>query len=74
MGKFKDIEVPIFLDTGSAVTIINEEIWSLGKKENETLKEVSFAVRSITKQAVEILGETEIKFSLQLNWRRSMKE
>ena len=58
MGKFKDVEVPILLDTGSAVTKINEEIWSLVKEKNETLKEVSFAVRSVTKQAVEILGET----------------
>ena len=74
MGKFKDVEVPILLDTGSTVTIINEEIWNLVKEKNETLKEVSFAVRSVTKQAVEILGETEIKFSLQLSRRRSMKE
>ena len=74
MGKFKDVEVPILLDTGSAVTIINEEIWSLVKEKNETLKEVSFAVRSVTKQAVEILGETEIKFSSQLSRRRSTKE
>ena len=38
------------------------------------MRKVSFAVKSVTTQTVEILVETEIKFSLLLSRSRSTKE
>jgi hypothetical protein len=45
LKKFGNIEVPILIDSGSGVTIIDEEIWKtvgIGKK----LKKVPFALRT----------------------------
>jgi hypothetical protein len=45
IGFFNQVEVPMLVDTGSAVTIINEDVWKL-LKSNEPLDKVPFSVKS----------------------------
>ena len=47
-GIFGNVLVPILIDSGSAVTIMDEEIWNLIKKKGEELGEVSFPLRLAT--------------------------
>jgi len=69
MGMFNEVEVPILIDTGSAVTIINEEVWKL-LKIKEPLENVPFAIRSVTKHAIEIIGQKEIALQLKSKAKR----
>jgi dUTPase len=64
MGMFNNVEVPMLIDTGSAVTIINEEVWKLFKS-TEPLENVPFAIRSVTKHAIEIIGQKDIALQLK---------
>ena len=59
-GMFKKVEIPILIDTGSAVTIIDEELWSLIKQKDEKLNKAPFAIRSVTQHTVKAIGEKEI--------------
>ena len=68
------MEVPMLIDTGSSITIINEEIWNIIKRRGEKLKEINYAVMTVNKQHVKILGETEIYFRMKLNRGKSTKE
>ena len=43
-GMFKKVEIPILIDTGSAVTIIDEKLWSLMKQKDEKLNKAPFAI------------------------------
>jgi predicted aspartyl protease len=69
MGMFNNVEVPMLIDTGSAVTIINEEVWKL-LKSTEPLENVPFAIRSVTKHAIEIIGQKEISLQLKPKARK----
>ena len=71
---FGNMEVPMLIDTGSSITIINEEIWNIIKRRGEKLKEINYTVMSVNKQQVKILGETEIYFRMKLNRGKSTKE
>ena len=46
---FGNMKVPMFIDTGSSITIINEEIWNVIKRRGEKLKEINYAVMSVNK-------------------------
>ena len=63
-GMFNKVEISILIDTGSAVTIIDEELWSLIKQKDEKLNKVPFAIRSVTQHTVEVMGEKEIYLEL----------
>jgi hypothetical protein len=54
----------MLVDTGSAVTIVNDEVWNM-LKINEPLETVSLAVKSVTQHAIEILGHKDIHFQLK---------
>ena len=64
-GIFGNVQGPILIDSESAVTIIDEEIWNLIKKREEELGKVSFHLRSATQHTLEILGQTEIILKLK---------
>jgi hypothetical protein len=64
MALFNDVEVPMLVDTGSAVTLINEEVWKV-LKINEPLEPVPFAVSSVNNHQIDILGKKVIRFSLK---------
>jgi hypothetical protein len=64
MALLNDVEVPMLVDTGSAVTLINEEVWKV-LKINEPLKPVPFAVSSVNNHQIDILGQKVIRFSLK---------
>jgi hypothetical protein len=61
---FNDVEVPMLVDTGSAITLINEEVWKV-LKINEPLEPVPFAVSSVNNHQIDILGQKVIRFSLK---------
>ena len=70
------MEIPILLDTGSAVTVIDEEIWKLMKAKDDKLEKVPFAIRSVTQHDIEILGQKDINITLptrKKNGRRNFK-
>jgi hypothetical protein len=62
--------VPILLDTGSAVTVIDEEIWGFIRKKNNHLEKVPFAIRSVTQHNIEILGQQRIEIALPRKQRK----
>ena len=64
-GIFGNVQVPILIDSGSAVTIMDEEIWNLKKKRGEELGKVSFPLRSATQHTLEVLGQTKIILKLK---------
>jgi hypothetical protein len=64
IGFFNQVEVPMLVDTGSAVTIINEDVWKL-LKSNEPLDKVPFSVKSVTQHALEIVGQKDLQFQLK---------
>jgi hypothetical protein len=70
MGMFNKVEVPMLIDTGSAVTLINEEIWKLFKS-TEPLENVPFAIKSVTKHAIEIIGQKDITQQLKPKARKA---
>ena len=75
-GILGNVEIPILLDTGSAVTVIDEELWQLAKKKDEFLEKVPFAIRSVTQHNIEILGQKDINLTLptrKRNGRKSFK-
>ena len=75
-GIFGNVEIPILLDTGSAVTVIDEEIWKLMKAKDDKLEKVPFAIRSVTQHDIEILGQKDINITLptrKKNGRRNFK-
>ena len=75
-GILGNVEIPILLDTGSAVTVIDEELWQLVKKKDERLEKVPFAIRSVTQHNIEILGQKDINLTLptrKRNGRKSFK-
>ena len=62
---FGNVQVPILIDFGSAVTIMDEEIWNLIKKKREKLGKVSFPMNSATQHTFEVLGRTKIILKLK---------
>ena len=64
-GIFGNVQVPILIDSGSAVTIMDEEIWNLIKKKGEELGKVLFPLRSATQHTLEVLGQTKIILKLK---------
>ena len=64
-GIFGKVQVPILIDSGSAVTIMDEEIWNLIKKRGEELGKVPFPLRSATQHTLEVLGQTKIILKLK---------
>ena len=60
---FGSVEIPILLYTGSAVTVIDEEIWKMMKAKDDKLEKVPFAIRSVTPHDIEILGQKEINIT-----------
>jgi predicted aspartyl protease len=73
-GAFSDIEVPILLDTGSAVTVIDEELWSLLNTRKESLEKVSFPIRSATHHNVDIIGQREMTLQLCTKRKKSVRK
>ena len=65
LGLFGNIKKAMLVDTGSAFTIITEDIWKSIKDKSNILEEVPFAVITVTKQAVKILGRTQIQFTIR---------
>ena len=61
---FENVQVPILIDSGSAVIIIDEEVWNLIKRRGKELDKMSFAIRSATQHVLEVLGQTKITFKL----------
>ena len=75
-GIFGSVEIPILLDTGSAVTVIDEEIWKMMKAKDDKLEKVPFAIRSVTQHDIEILGQKEVNITFptrKKNGRRNFK-
>ena len=75
-GIFESVEIPILLDTGSAVTVIDEEIWTMMKAKDDKLEKVPFAIRSVTQHDIEILGQKDINIifpTRKKNGRRNFK-
>jgi hypothetical protein len=70
MGIFNRIEVPMLIDTGSAVSIINEEVWKLLNIRGP-LDKVPFTVRSVTQHSIKIIGQKDIHFYLKPKSKRS---
>ena len=72
---FGKVEIPILLDTGSAVTVIDEEIWGVMKAKADKLEKVPFAIRSVTQHDIEILGQKDITITLptRRNGRQNFK-
>jgi hypothetical protein len=64
MGIFNRMEVPMLIDTGSAVSIINEEVWKLLNIRGP-LDKVPFTVRSVTRHSIKIIGQKDIHFYLK---------
>lgn len=63
MALFNDVEVSMLIDTGSAITLINDEVWKL-LKINEPLEQVPFAVSSVNNHKIEIVGQKVVRFAL----------
>jgi hypothetical protein len=63
-GMFGQVEMPILVDTGSAVTIIDEEVWRIINFRKEELHKVPFAIRSVTQHTIEIIGQKKIPIRL----------
>ena len=75
-GILGNVEIPILLDTGSTVTVIDEELWQLAKNKDVCLEKVPFAIRSVTQHNIEILGQKNINLTLptrKRNGRKSFK-
>ena len=68
------MEVPTLIDIGSSITIINEEVWNIIKRRGEKLKQVNYAVRSVHKHQIKIVGETKIYFRMKASRGKSTKE
>ena len=73
-GMFGNEISAILIDSGSAATIIDEEIWKNIKGERDVLKKVPFSIRSATKHELEILGQKIISFSLLHKNSKKRKE
>ena len=73
-GMFGRERLPILIDSGSAVTIIDEEIWNLIRGERDTLDKVPFSIRSATKHTLEILGQKTIPLSILYKHQRGSKD
>ena len=70
---FGKVEIPILLDTGSAVTVIDEEIWEVVKSKTDKLEKVPFAIRSVTQHDIEILGQKDIIITLPIRKRNGQR-
>ena len=73
-GMFGNEILAILIDSGSAATIIDEEIWKNIKGERDVLEKVPFSIRSATKHELEILGQKTISFSLLYRNHKGSKE
>ena len=75
-GNVGNVDIPILFDTGSAVTVIDDEIWKLMKAKDDKLDKVPFAIRSVTQHEIEILGQKDVNITLSTrkkNSRRNFK-
>ena len=64
----------ILIDSGSAATIINENIWKNIKGKRDVLEKVSFSIRSATKHELKILGQKTTSLSLLYRNHKGSKE
>ena len=65
------MEFPILLDTGSAVTVINEKMWEVMKTKTDKLENVPFGIKSVTQHDIEILGQKDITLPTRRNGRQN---
>ena len=63
-GTVNNVQIPFLLDTGSAVTIIDEEIW-LQTDNRKQLEKAPFAIRSVTQHTIEVLGQAMMDIKLR---------
>ena len=63
-GKLNDEDKMMLLDTGAAITTIDEQLWNTLKSTNNQLEKTTFSVRSATKHALDILGQTDVTFTI----------
>ena len=65
-GIFGSVEIPILLDTESAVTVIDEEIWKMMKAKDGTLEKVPFALGAVLSQLDDEGKERPIAFTSRI--------
>ena len=63
-GKLNDEDTMMLLDTGAAITTIDKKLWKTLKSNNNQLEKTTFSVRSATKHALDILGQTNVTFTI----------
>jgi hypothetical protein len=64
MAIFNEVEVPMLVDTGSAITLISENYGECSKLTSHS-NQYPFAVSSVNNHQIDILGQKVIRFSLK---------
>ena len=63
-GRVGSEDVFMLCDTGSSISLLDEMVWDKIKDTTSVLGPVTCPVRSATKHAIEILGQTKLNFKL----------
>ena len=72
-GRVGSEDVFMLCDTGSSISLLDEMVWDKIKDTTSVLDPVTCPVRSATKHAIEILGQTKLNFKLlnrKGNWQQ----
>ena len=72
-GRVGSEDVFMLCDTGSSISLLDEMVWDKMKDTTSVLDPVTCPVRSATKHAIEILGQTKLNFKL-LNRKRNWQQ
>ena len=59
-GIINNVELPMLIDTGSAVKIRDEEVWKIVNTYKQKLEKMQLSLRSATQHMLEVVGQTKM--------------
>ena len=59
-GIINNVELPMLIDTGSAVTIMHEEVWKIVNTYKQKLEKIQLSLKSATQHMLEVVGQAKM--------------